>query len=186
MSRQLLILDLDETLIHAVEQPLNRREDFIVGPYYVYRRPHVDAFIREVNRHFDLAVWTSSTAGYADLVVEALFPESVELKFVWDRKRCVTVENLETQTRHWVKDLKKVKRLGYPLDRILVIDDTPQKLARHESNLIPVLPFEGSSDDEELLHMLRYLPTLLWAVDVRRRKLLNWRTEVQVVTQAGS
>jgi len=44
-DRKLLLLDLDETLIHARETPLGRNEDFCVGEYFVYRRPPVDKFI---------------------------------------------------------------------------------------------------------------------------------------------
>jgi NLI interacting factor-like phosphatase len=41
----LLILDLDETLIYATEEPLQRVPDFIIGPYAVYRRPYLTEFL---------------------------------------------------------------------------------------------------------------------------------------------
>ena len=40
----LLILDLDETLVYSIEEPLGRDHDFTVGPYAVYRRPHLAEF----------------------------------------------------------------------------------------------------------------------------------------------
>ncbi|MEM7315243.1 MAG: NIF family HAD-type phosphatase, partial [Planctomycetota bacterium] len=42
--RPLLILDLDETLIHGSEVRLHRVEDFVVGPFHVYKRPHLGKF----------------------------------------------------------------------------------------------------------------------------------------------
>jgi hypothetical protein len=40
----LLILDLDETLIHASEEQLDREADFRVFGYHVYIRPHLEPF----------------------------------------------------------------------------------------------------------------------------------------------
>ena len=45
MQRQLLILDIDETLVYATETPLERPPDFRVGPFVAYRRPHLHKFI---------------------------------------------------------------------------------------------------------------------------------------------
>jgi hypothetical protein len=42
--RQLLVLDLDETLIFATETPLNRSADFLIDRFHVYKRPFVDEF----------------------------------------------------------------------------------------------------------------------------------------------
>jgi len=56
VSRKLLILDLDETLIHARETALDREADFRVAHYHVFRRPHLDAFQEQCFRWFDVAV----------------------------------------------------------------------------------------------------------------------------------
>lgn len=62
----LLVLDLDETLIHAREDPLDRAPDHAVGPYVVYRRPHLEAFLEAVFESFaHVGVWTASTLAYA-------------------------------------------------------------------------------------------------------------------------
>ena len=88
MDRQLLILDIDETLVFAAEQPLTQAHDFRVGPYYVYKRPHVGDFLSEMSARFDLAVWTSSGEDYAATVLTQLFAKPSHLKFVWSRQRC--------------------------------------------------------------------------------------------------
>jgi TFIIF-interacting CTD phosphatase-like protein len=44
-KNKLLILDLDETLIHASETPLDYRSDFLVYDYYIYKRPNLDRFL---------------------------------------------------------------------------------------------------------------------------------------------
>ena len=65
MTQALLILDLDETLMHAREIPLEWTEDFRIGPYFAYRRPFLENFLERVSKSFRLAVWTSSSPEYA-------------------------------------------------------------------------------------------------------------------------
>lgn len=174
-GRTLLILDLDETLVHATEAPLARAHDFEVGPYVVYRRPGAEAFIRAMSAHFELAVWTSSTRLYAEPVVAALFPADIVPSFVWSRERCTRRFDPDAHDFEWAKNLDKVKRLGYRLERVLMVDDTPKKLERHYGNLVRVKAFEGDQADVELFGLVDYLPTLADAENVRRIEKRYWR-----------
>jgi RNA polymerase II subunit A small phosphatase-like protein len=174
-SRTLLILDLDETLVHATDAPLDRMHDFEVGPYVVYRRPGVDTFIRAMSMHFELAVWTSSTRLYAEPVVADLFPAGIAPSFVWSRERCTRRFDPDTHDFEWSKNLDKVKRRGYALERVLIVDDTPKKLERHYGNMVRVKPFEGDPSDTELHDLAAYLPTLADAANVRRIEKRYWR-----------
>jgi RNA polymerase II subunit A small phosphatase-like protein len=153
-DKLLLILDLDETLVYASDDPPPTRVDFRVGPYGVMKRPHVHAFLAAVREWFDLAVWTSSSSGYAGVVVENLFPASDALRFLWCSNRCTVRYNAEFGEYYGVKSLRKVKRRGYQLERVLVLDDTPSKHASNYGNLVPIKPFEGEEDDAELLAVL--------------------------------
>ena len=161
--------------MHATDAPLARAHDFEVGPYVVYRRPGVDAFIRGMHAHFELAVWTSSTRLYADAVVAELFPVDIVPVFAWSRERCTRRFDPDAHDFEWTKNLDKVKRRGYPLERVLMLDDTPKKLARHYGNLVRLLPFEGDPDDVELFALIEYLPTLADASNVRSIEKRDWR-----------
>ena len=116
----LLILDLDETLIFATESPLSRVSDFRVGTHHIYKRPYLDAFIETCARQFEMAVWTSASESYGTEVVQHLFPSHIDPKFVWTRNRCVRKFDGDRFEYQWIKDLKKVKRLGYHLERVRV------------------------------------------------------------------
>ena len=85
----LLILDLDETLIHATEEPLGHDHDFAVGPYVVYRRPHLAEFLAACSTCFRLAVWSSASDDYVRDVVGRIVPSEIRLAFAWGRSRCV-------------------------------------------------------------------------------------------------
>src|SRR4030042_3197821 len=88
MKDKLLILDIDETLIYASEMHLDFEPDFMIMPYYVYKRPHVDEFLIFCQEEFQVAIWTSGTEDYALAIINLLFPENYPLAFMFSRARC--------------------------------------------------------------------------------------------------
>jgi TFIIF-interacting CTD phosphatase-like protein len=65
-EKSLLILDLDETLIHATAAKIREDFDFQVYDYYVYKRPGLAEFLTRCGTHFTLAVWSSAGEGELD------------------------------------------------------------------------------------------------------------------------
>ena len=175
--KKLLVLDLDETLVHATESRLEHAEDFRVGPYFVYKRPHLADFIAAVSEGFNVAVWTASGETYAAQVIERVFPPGL-LEFVWTSKRCTTARDWSTGHYTTIKNLTKLKKQGYALEHIIAVDDTPSKYARSYGNLIPVREFVGDPNDAELLLLARYLRSLLPVPNVRTVEKRGWRSEV--------
>lgn len=141
----LLILDIDESLVHAAEQPLAHHHDFTVGPYYVYRRPGLQDFVLGCARAFDIAFWSSGTTDYVNAILSEILPAAIEPRFVWGRPRCIRRFDYERYEENFLKDLRKVKRHGYSLARVLIVDDEPIKLSRNYGNAVYVRPFTGSS-----------------------------------------
>lgn len=186
----LLILDLDETLIYASRDQLNRQADFRLGTYHVYKRPSLDQFIEYVRKEFLVAVWSSASDDYVAEVVETIFPDENYLEFVWGRSRCVQKRNLQIDEQgyfsddyyahyHFVKPLKKVKRRGFDLDRILILDDSPHKSQNNYGNAIYPRAFVGDIDDNELELMMIYLDHLKDKKNLRRVEKRNWRHNTQ-------
>ncbi|WP_034345678.1 HAD family hydrolase [Deinococcus misasensis] len=174
----LLILDLDETLMHA-SQGLQGEPDFNMWDYQVKVRPHLQRFLEVAFEHFDVAVWSSSSADYAALAVEHLFPEPAKLKFLWARERCTYCWDAEVQDFVWAKRLYKVKRLGYGLERVLVIDDSPEKFRTAYGNLIRVSPFYGDPHDQELIRLACYLEKITNVQNVRKVEKRHWYSLVE-------
>ncbi|MEG3152861.1 HAD family hydrolase [Sphingomonas sp. ZT3P38] len=182
--RTLLILDLDETLIYATEQPLDRPADFGVYGYHVYRRPHLDAFLAECAQHFELAVWSSASDDYVKAVVENIFPDPAVLHFIWGRSRA-TLRRVSPDDDgymldpwdhlHYLKPLTKVKKAGWPLQRVLIVDDTPEKCLRNYGNAIYPRSYEGAEDDIELGLLAPYLASLKDEPNVRSIEKRRWR-----------
>ncbi|HEX7358046.1 MAG TPA: HAD family hydrolase [Ignavibacteriaceae bacterium] len=175
----LLILDLDETLVYSKKSRLSFNEDFIVGDYFVYKRPGLDEFLESIKKHFDVAIWTSSTEDYAQEVVNNIFPEKYPLKFIFGRTKCTLTFLFEENEYIYAKNLSKLKRKNYSLERILIVDDSPEKLRRNYGNHIRVEPFTGLKDDNELSILIKFLEMIKAKQNVRKIEKRAWRLEVK-------
>jgi RNA polymerase II subunit A small phosphatase-like protein len=172
----LLILDLDETLIYATKTPLDRPADFMATGHHVYRRPGVEAFLADCLAHFTVAVWTASGALYARDVVAALFGERAEeLAFFWTAARCTRRYDPESMGWYTRKSLRKVRRLGYSLDEVLIIDNTPATYEANYGNAVRVCDYTGDLTDDELPRLSRFLHTLGPLESVRKIEKRSWR-----------
>ena len=168
-ARKLLVIDLDETLIHGCPEAVGG--DFLAAGIPVFIRPGARDFLIKMADFYEIAVWTSATSDYAADIVRELF--SSPPQFVWCRERCVRRLNPETLEVEFVKDLKKLRRLGWDLASVIVVDDSPEKLSRNYGNLVRVQPYAGGMDD--VLELLAgYLAKLSEEQDVRRIEKRGW------------
>lgn len=174
----LLILDIDETLVFSTLTPLDREEDFMIDQYFVYRRPHLNDFFSFCLDNFRTAVWSSSSSAYAEAMVNHIFPYPDKLGFTWSREQCTQRIDPVTGQLYWLKNLKKVKRRGYDLDRILMIDDSPEKLQKNYGNHLLVSPFLGNESDNELLYLKKYLETIKGTDNIRSLDKRGWRNKI--------
>jgi len=174
-NKPLLVLDLDETLVHATEVPVEFEPQHEVPPYFLYLRPGLSEFLLQMADLFCLAVWTSSSPAYARAVCPLVFPESQRLEFVWASDRCTPTRNFDNDSWCNAKPLNKLKRRGYDLAQVLVVDDSPEKHTRNYGNLVQVAPFTGDPTDDELAHLAAYLTQLAMLADVRSIEKRQWR-----------
>lgn len=202
-KRKLIVLDLDETLIHSVQQSNDNQildntdmsnvetyeTDFswshATVSYKVYVRPYVKEFLDFCFENFDVGVWTAATQDYADKIVPLVFKHRVPI-FVFTRERCTT----KTDNRDYllypltdtVKKLQKVKRRKfngkrYNINNILVIDDTPSTFKCNYGNAIQISEWNGNTHDVELQLLIRYIKTIL-DFPFRTIEKRNWKEQV--------
>ncbi len=176
--KKLLILDLDETLIYATEEKLDREPDFVVGQYFVYKRPLLREFLEFCFENFNVAICTSSTRNYAVEIIENLFISNLEIAFLWARERCTISYDLEEQHNFLEKKMAKVRRRGYDLNSVIVVDDSPEKWRSSYGNLVRVKPFFGWIGDDELRHLIIYLQRLKTIENIRKFEKRNWRNRI--------
>lgn len=171
----LLILDLDETLIFGTEAGLATPPDFEISRFQVYKRPFLDEFLRICAARFDLAVWSTASEHYVISVARQVFQDRYELKFIWDYARCIYTRDEENGEYFFLKNLDRVAELGYPLEQVLIVDDTPLKVRDHHENAILVAPFFGDAGDLELQRLGEFLQAIQDCDDLRTVVKDGWR-----------
>lgn len=175
MDRPLLILDVDETLIHGADSSLDRPPDFRAGEFYIYRRPFVEEFIQSVSQLYELACWSSATADYLQIILNEIIPKEINLLFCWDRSRCTRRMDFVLQEEFFLKDLRKLKRMELDLERVLILEDEPRKVFRNYGNAIYVRPYLGQMEDKELLNLATYLASITNEQNFRNLDKRSWR-----------
>lgn len=188
MSKPLLILDIDETLIHATDKQLDRAADCKVFDYNVYVRPHLKSFMDRVSESYQMALWSSASDDYVEEVVKKTILSEYSYEFVWGRSRATYRRNRERDEirnysshnahYHYVKPLKKVRRQGYNLKRTLIVDDSPHKCILNYGNAIYPRAYEGQLEDEELLLLAKYLLSIKDHPNYRKLEKRGWRSGI--------
>jgi len=182
MDKKLLILDIDETLIHGATTKLAHEPAAIAPWCFLYLRPHVEQFMQFCREYFRVAVWTTATPEHADFCLSHICEQGYPFEFVWTRERCSQVRDRVGLYDfgigyHWVKNLKKIKRHGYNLTQTMMVDDTPSVLERNYGNLIRINAFTGDPNDRELLRLMPYLLSLKDEPDLRCIEKRGWQSK---------
>ncbi|MEO9514364.1 MAG: HAD family hydrolase [Paracoccaceae bacterium] len=186
-NRNLLVLDVDETLIYGTEMPLDRDSDFRVQEFCIYRRPDLSQFLEACSEWYELGVWSSASDEYVESIVKEIFPKPELLHFVWGASKTTIKRTLPDDYErfgthlgdyHFQKRLDKLGRFGWPLDRILIVDDSPEKCATNFGNAIYPARFEGDESDNELRYLASYLNELKNCENYRTIEKRHWRSSV--------
>jgi RNA polymerase II subunit A small phosphatase-like protein len=157
LPKMSVVLDLDETLVHANFCPPKRYDFTIDVPcdgqtitVYIQKRPGVDEFIRTVAREFDVFIYTASHISYALPVMQSILPCFPAERILW-RGHCRLVKGFI------VKDLSIFNR---DLARVVLVDNSPQSFLLQPQNGIPISTWVGDYSDmalmDQLLPFLRY------------------------------
>ncbi|PRP91316.1 NLI interacting factor-like phosphatase [Enhygromyxa salina] len=174
---KLLVLDLDETLIHArargeAELPWPPQRQ--VAHFRVYLRPGVREFMNAaLDRFVAVGVWTSATTDYATAMLERIVDRR-RLRFIYCRERCTQRRDVDLDETYWIKDIRKLDGFGFDKHQILVVDDKPRGLERSYGNLVRIPPFEGDPEDRTLARLGPYLDQLGAVEDVRAVEKRGW------------
>ncbi|KAG0299336.1 Carboxy-terminal domain (CTD) phosphatase, partial [Linnemannia gamsii] len=142
-----LIVDLDQTLIHATVGPaidewINSQGGMphdvkmfplpdSSTPYYIKLRPHLERFLQKVAALYELHIYTMGTRNYASAVAKAIDPDG---KF-FSQRILSRDENLNMTQ-------KSIERL-FPCETsmVVVIDDRAD-VWQYSPNLVKVHPYE--------------------------------------------
>eukprot|EP01063_Lacrimia_lanifica_P021340 TRINITY_DN28640_c0_g1_i1.p1 TRINITY_DN28640_c0_g1~~TRINITY_DN28640_c0_g1_i1.p1 ORF type:complete len:258 (+),score=93.86 TRINITY_DN28640_c0_g1_i1:121-894(+) len=124
-GRICIVLDLDETLIYARDGPL-------------YARPGLDELLEVLHEKFEPVVWTAGVRAYAQAVVRNIDKKNVI-------RHCVY------RHRKWFSGCagynKDLTLLGRDMDKLLILENTPDCVRGNETNGIVVTDYEADDYD---------------------------------------
>ncbi|XP_075062212.1 CTD nuclear envelope phosphatase 1 isoform X2 [Mixophyes fleayi] len=173
VKRKVLVLDLDETLIHShhdgVLRPTVRPgtpPDFILKVlidkhpvrFFVHKRPHVDFFLEVVSQWYELVVFTASMEIYGSAVADKLDNNRGVLRRRFYRQHCTL------ELGSYIKDLSVVHS---DLSSVVILDNSPGAYRSHPDNAIPIKSWFSDPSDTALLNLLPMLDALRFTADVR-------------------
>jgi RNA polymerase II subunit A small phosphatase-like protein len=170
--KKLLILDVDETLIHTTREWRPTPAQFhyeSVGD--VYLRPHWQEFVDIVRPYYELALWTAASADYLEAIKKHLFSD-VDFAFTWSCQHCRRAQYADNSPL-FIKSLKALEA-WYLLKNVVVADDRAEALTDNPENLVLMPPFYGNHKDDVLLQLARYLQVLSVEPDIRCIDKTHW------------
>jgi CTD small phosphatase-like protein 2 len=187
INRKTLVLDLDETLIHAdfdgVFQGHDHQITFLHADEEVtvpiFLRPGLQEFLEKCSKQFEIFVFTASKQVYADAVLNLLDPDNRIFKQRFYRESCIKVAG-----KLFLKDLRIFGNRR--LEDIILVDNSMYSLVPQLSNGVLINSFYNDKEDRELLNLLNYLENYLRdAADVRliNEKVFNFKSILESFRQ---
>lgn len=173
VKRKVLVLDLDETLIHShhdgVARPTVRPgtpPDFVLKVtidrhpvrFFVHKRPHVDFFLDIVSQWYELVVFTASMEIYGAAVADKLDNNRGILRRRYYRQHCTP------EMGSYTKDLSAICS---DLSSVFILDNSPGAYRAYPHNAIPIKSWFSDAGDTALLSLLPVLDALRFTQDVR-------------------
>ncbi len=132
-----LVIELDDTII-SLQKDSN-------GLTVIIPRPGLKQFLREMNKIYEIIIFTSSTSFYADPILNSVDKKQHFFKNRLYRKHTVFINNV------YVKDLSK---LGRDLSKIIIIDNRPENFQLQKENGIYIKSFFGNDKNDKILDNL--------------------------------
>ena len=154
--------------------------------FYIYKRPKLDEFLTSCSQICSIAIWSSADDNYVRGITEQLCSPNIEIDFIWARSECwmkivkVVDENTKLTIKDYqnIKPLEKLRRKGYSMKNLLIIDDSKYKVIDNPDNYLIIEAFEGKQDDNELEYLLEYLKSATQDSDFRKIEKENWRNKI--------
>lgn len=180
-----LILDMDETLIHA-KPKIKANEDFEPDfeitlqdedgtelTFMVKQRPGLVECLERLATFYEIIVFTAAERTYATKIIKHFDPDGKFIRRILSREHCVHVDN------YYVKDLRIIS--DRKMEDMVIVDNSIVAFAFNLDNGVPINDFRGEEPmDEELIYMTSYLEDIYHFEDIREANINNFRlSEIQ-------
>ena len=167
--KKTLIFDMDETLIHWVDDIELEKPQVVLDVEFedgelveagVNVRPFAIDWLKAANEIFQVIVFTASHKCYADVVLDHLDPTGELIQY-----RLYRNSWYKTEDNVYIKDLRIIQ--NRELWDLVIVDNAVYSFGFQLDNGIPIIPYYEDPEDEELYHLIPYLDILAEEGDIR-------------------
>ena len=186
-KKKLLLIDLDETLIHTefrTKENYKELDNFVKMTkcyvktfsfsdencvYYmdVFFRPYLKMFLEEISKYFDLAIFTAAMKNYADTILDYIDPNNEYFQFRLYRDACIPIQN-----KLYIKDLRIIK--DYDPSNVILMDNSLYSFMNQPSNGMLVNSFYTNNNDTQLINAKSFLIDHIYPCDDVRKECEKW------------
>ena len=172
-NKKILILDLDETLVHSSFQPLGKdKNNNIIEPdiflkiffdkkyynLYVLTRPYINQFLNDMSKLFIIFIFTASIQEYANPLLNEIDKNNIISQRFY-RDSCTLTKD--------GKYVKNLNMLNQNLKDVILLDNNPISYSFNKNNGIPIKSWHNDKNDKELIKIGNFLNFLSSVDDVR-------------------
>ena len=161
-KKKILLLDLDETLIHAdfnneyvnnttikYDKIISFEDENEIISVGIFIRNGLNIFLKELSKDFTIGIFTASYKNYADAIIDYIDPNKNYIKFRLYRDNCIQFNNIS------IKDLRILK--GIDLKNVVLVDNSMYSFANQLNNGILINSFYFDKNDVDLFSVMNYL-----------------------------
>ena len=157
-----LLVDLDETLIHAEDFNAAKKYDIVVelsqtGNYRADRigvnfRPYCRQFLERMSKRFEVIIFTAGRQDYADKMLDLIDPQRSWISHRLYRHHCSKYQGICVKDFRILSNRKK--------EDMMIVDNYIYSFAANLDNGIPIKPYYQGKDDCELESLASKLETI--------------------------
>lgn len=167
-----LILDIDETLLHSMNNNINNQ-------FSVFKRPHLTNFLNFCFENFKVGFWTVGTQSYCDSILQNILTPEQNHKTILIISRnniSETSDYIDSKNNQLIKvnkiDNVFTKPLAYLFshptysqnfksNNTIIIDNNPYVTCVNQNNSILIPSFYNCTEDNYLLKLQIWFSELL-------------------------
>jgi Dullard-like phosphatase family protein len=167
-----LILGLEGTLIYSKFDSNNS--------YYINKissinniielRPGLIHFLSEMKKYFELIIFSLFTQKIADYIINFIEKKEKYFEYRLYVQHATIIEN---------EFIKEIKRIGRPIDKIIIVDNFSQNYKTNKKNAINIKSyFEKNCNDSTLIELEKILPKIINNGNDVRNGIEKYRNEI--------
>ena len=137
-----LILGLENTLVNF-KYDLNFNLNKNYGKLEL--RPGLFPFLSDMKKYFEIILFSLYTKKIADYISNIIEQKEKYFDFKFYVQHSTIIEN---------EFIKELKRIGRPMDKIIIIDNFPQNYKMNKKNAINIKSYWGKNNNDNTLNEL--------------------------------